>query len=91
MQLPLPVAPTSHLGAAAAGPAMAMPPTPPEMLSRTAGRDGRVGWQSQQAHAGGAVGVAWLGVGEKSGTSANAGGTTAAAAAAAAGDMLAKP
>lgn len=89
MQLPLPGGqPTNyHGGAAAAGPAIAMPPTPPEMLSRSAGHEGcGVGWETQARASGEAVGVAWLGVAETAAASTNQEGGAAAAAAAPAGD-----
>lgn len=72
---------------ASADPAIAMPPTPPEMLSRSTGSGGGGGWQPQARARGDAVGVAWLEVAETTGASTSqAGGAAAATATAAAGD-----
>ena len=87
MQPPLPSESTKYHGtpSTSAGPAVAMPPTPPEMLSRSTGRGSGGVWQSQARASGEAVGVSWLGVAETATASTNqAGGAAAAPAAAAA-------
>lgn len=82
MQLPSPGESMERHGWTATGPvAIAMPPTPPEMLSRSAGRDGPGGWQPQAHASGEAVGVAWLGVAETTTAPANEAGGAAVAAA----------
>lgn len=84
MQLPFPAEPTSYHGAGA-GPAIAMPPTPPQMLSSRSDRGGHGAWDSPAHAKREAAGVAWLGVAEKTATSTNRAGGVAAAAVAAAG------
>eukprot|EP00752_Nemacystus_decipiens_P003283 g3038.t1 len=81
MQLPLPGEPTNYHGTpSAAAPGIAMPPTPPEMPSRSAGRGGSGGgWQTQAHDSGEAVGVAWLGMAEPTAASTNQAGGGAAA------------
>lgn len=82
MQLPLPGEATYNHDASAPGSAVAMPPTPPEMLSRSGGGGGGGGSQPQARASGEAVGVAWLGVAETTAASTNQLGGAAASAAA---------